>query len=633
MLREFEEPANRSDEERLNWIATLVSMGKMEIKVAVASPNKSIGMYHEKNGLMYDSLGNTIAFTGSMNETINGFYNNYESIFVFSSLRAEDSERVKDIENDFNSLWSGNEENVNVFTFPEAVKEKILTYKKDSIDLELDKKEELKKKNLKTEGPLQITDFFPRIPNDIELRDYQIEAIDNWERQSFRGIFDMATGTGKTLTGLGAITRLYESNKRLAIVIVCPYQHLVEQWVEDIKRFNIDPIIGYSASRQTNWKKRLKDCVFDFKHRLLNTFCFVTTNATFLSDYVQQEMSKIGRDTLLLVDEAHNFGATTLRKTLNDSYEYRLALSATLDRHNDPEGTALLYSFFGGKCIEYDLERAIQEKKLTPYYYYPVVVYLTEKELEKYRDVSYKISKHCFYNDEDDLEINDAAKVLFIQRARVVAGAKNKIYKLRELIANYVTEDHILIYCGATKDMDIISDVSERDVEGERQIVSVSKMLGLDFGMKVTHFTSSESSIERELIKKQFADRDPYQALVAIKCLDEGVNIPSIKTAFILASSTNPKEYIQRRGRVLRLYKDKKYATIYDFVTLPKELEKVDFSSEEAHYDYSLITKEITRMKEFGRISLNPSDSDRLIKILEETYGLDRFDGKEFIYG
>ena len=264
----------------------------------------------------------------------------------------------------------------------------------------------------------------------------------------------------------------------------------------------------------------------------------------------------------------------------------------------------------------------------------PYIVNLANnKELEKYRDLSYKISKHCFYNDEDDLEIDDAAKVLLIQRARVVAGAKNKIYKLRELIANYVTEDHILIYCGATKDMDIISDVSERDVEGERQIVSVSKMLGLDFGMKVTHFTSSESSIERELIKKQFADRDPYQALVAIKCLDEGVNIPSIKTAFILASSTNPKEYIQRRGRVLRLYKDKKYATIYDFVTLPKELEKVDFSSEEAHYDYSLITKEITRMKEFGRISLNPSDSDRLIKILEETYGLDRFNGKEFIYG
>ena len=167
-------------------------------------------------------------------------------------------------------------------------------------------------------------------------------------------------------------------------------------------------------------------------------------------------------------------------------------------------------------------------------------------------------------------------------------------------------------------------------MDGERQIVSVSKMLGNDLGMRVTHFTSAESAKEREQIKTQFANADPYQAIVAIKCLDEGVNIPSIKTAFILASSTNPKEYIQRRGRVLRKAPNKPYATIYDFVTLPTPMEYVDLGSETIRLDMSLIKKEIIRMKEFGEIAMNPSEADKLIQKLSEAYGLDTLEEEDF---
>ena len=74
---------------------------------------------------------------------------------------------------------------------------------------------------------------------------------------------------------------------------------------------------------------------------------------------------------------------------------YRLALSATLDRHGDEEGTQALKDYFGEKCIEYDLNRAIKEKKLTPYYYYPIVVYLDDEEMEKYKEISYLASKEC----------------------------------------------------------------------------------------------------------------------------------------------------------------------------------------------------------------------------------------------
>ena len=625
LLREFKEPQSSSDAERLNWLANLVASGAMEIKVAFTPPSKITGMYHEKIGLLYDISGNRVAFTGSMNETINAFHNNYESIVVFNSLVEEDEQRVRDLEYDFDSLWAGREANVNVIEFPKVAKEKLVSYKKDRTNLDLD--------SIELENNYEIAPTIPGVPAmpyGVRLHDYQNEAIDNWAAKDYCGIFDMATGTGKTYTGLGAAVRLFHDKERLAIIIVCPYQHLVEQWVEDIEKFNMRPTIGYSASKQTDWKKRLANDIMDFKLGVISSFCFVTTNATFSSEYVQKQINKLGRDTLLIVDEAHNFGAENLRRMLNPKIEYRLALSATLERHGDPSGTQALYNYFGEKCIEYGLERAIREGKLTPYFYYPKVVYLTDSELELYRELSKKVAKQCHLKADGTYEITEFGKKLLIERARIVAGASNKVILLRTLMRDYKDDTHMLVYCGAAKSFDFTSDSSERDEEGERQIVSVSKMLGLELGMKVTHFTSSESASEREKIKKQFADADPYQAIVAIKCLDEGVNIPSIKTAFILASSTNPKEYVQRRGRVLRKAPNKPFATIFDFITLPTPLEYVNFESENARFDLSLIKKEIIRMKEFGEISKNPAEADKLVNQLMETYGLDTITEEDY---
>ena len=624
LLREFKEPQTDSEAERLNWLAYLIANGYLEIKVAFTSPSKATGMYHEKIGILYDEKYNKIAFTGSMNETINAFHNNYESIVVFNSAIDEDIQRVNDLERDFDSLWAGREENITVLEFPQVVKEKLLAYKKDTVEFSLDQTE--------LEHCLEGTNRapgIPLIPIGVRLHDYQEDAIDEWAKKNYCGIFDMATGTGKTFTGLGAAARLFKDKEKAAIIIVCPYQHLVEQWVEDILKFNMLPTIGYSASKQTDWKKRLQNDIMDFKLGVIKSFCFVTTNATFSSEFVQKQLNKLGKNTLLLVDEAHNFGATNLRLTLNPKFEYRLALSATLNRHGDAEGTQALYDYFGDKCIEYGLERAIRENKLTPYYYYPCVVYLTENELEKYRDISKRIAKQCHKGKSGNLEITELGKRLMIERSRIVAGAFNKVDLLKDLMQDYRDDTHILVYCGAARNADFSSDLSEPDTEGERQIVSVSKMLGNELGMKVTHFTSSESAVEREQIKEQFANADPYQAIVAIKCLDEGVNIPSIKTAFILASSTNPKEYIQRRGRVLRKAPNKPFAKIYDFITLPTPLDYVNGDSEVARLDLGLVKREIVRMKEFGEISKNPSEAYKLIKELSEIYRLDEIGQEE----
>lgn len=613
LLREFKEPENYFQEERLNLLAHLIEDGHLEIKVAFTPPNRSTGMYHEKVGILTDKFGDKIVFTGSLNETINAFYNNYESIVVFTSWE-ESKLYAEEMQADFDSLWNNEDKDLEVIEFPDVLIEKIKVNQKPKVNYDIDEEEQIEEEAIKK--------GIPRIPKGFELREYQKEAIEKWKQRDYCGIFDMATGTGKTYTGLGAVTKLFEEKKRLAIIIVCPYQHLVEQWVEDIELFNMLPTIGYSASRQKDWKKRLEDDVLDFSIGVIDCFCFVTTNATYSSKFVIEQMSYLGKDTLLLIDEAHNFGSPNLRNKLYPTIEYRLALSATLDRHGDEEGTDCLKHYFGEKCIEYDLQRAIKEGKLTPYYYYPVVVYLDEEEIERYRDISYKASKECHKNKQGNVKITEKGKMLLLQRARIVAGAKSKLDELRNQMQQYKDDTHILVYCGATKVQTFEYDESEYDEEGERQIVAVSKILGNELGMKVTHFTSNESAEEREIIKNKFAMADPYQAIVAIKCLDEGVNIPSIKTAFILASTTNPKEYIQRRGRVLRLAKNKPYAVIYDFVTLVKPLDEVNPYSADYNCERALAKRELARIKEFGEISLNSRDSDELINDIECAYEL-----------
>lgn len=621
LLREFKEPENYFQEERLNLLAHLIENGTLELKVAFTPPKKSTGMYHEKVGIVQDSYGNQIVFTGSLNETINAFYNNYESIVVFSSWE-ESKEYAEEMQKDFELLWNGEDKDLEIIEFPEVVKDRIKIQKKPSVNYEIDDEEKGEEKAESQRGN-------PQIPDGFILREYQVDAIESWKNHGYRGIFDMATGTGKTYTGLGAVAKLFEENKRLAIVIVCPYQHLVEQWVEDIELFNMNPIIGYSASKQKKWKQRLEDDVFDFNLGIIDSFCFVTTNATYSSKFVSELMKDLGKDTLLLVDEAHNFGSESLKQKLYPNIEYRLALSATLERHGDEEGTNALKRYFGEKCIEYGLKRAIDEGKLTPYYYYPILVYLDEEELNEYKDLSYQIGKECHHDKQGKLKVTNLGKTLLMRRASLVAGARGKLDLLRKKMVEYKDDSHILVYCGATRVQTFEYDESERDEAGERQIVAVSKILGNELGMKVTHFTSNESAAERELIKRKFSTVDPYQAIVAIKCLDEGVNIPSIRTAFILASTTNPKEYIQRRGRVLRLAKNKPFAVIYDFITLATPVEEVNIYGVDFNCEKALAKRELLRLKEFGEISLNSRDSDELINDIMCAYQITDADLEE----
>lgn len=250
VISKMQSPKNAFEFERLNLLANMIADGILSMKIAICENVGSLGLYHEKLGIISDDLGDMVAFSGSMNETNVALNLNYETIDVFRSWTNEyEKERAKAKKNAFLAIWNNNESGIDIIEFPELSDEFIKKYLREKIDYN----------SFETRFPPMLSDVrkrkvmphLPCRPIDLLLYDYQEEAIMKWAKNSYNGIFDMATGTGKTLTGLGAITRLSDDlNGKLAVIIVCPYQHLVEQWVEDIEKFNIKPIIGYSQSPQ-----------------------------------------------------------------------------------------------------------------------------------------------------------------------------------------------------------------------------------------------------------------------------------------------------------------------------------------------------------------------------------------------
>lgn len=622
---------NMADKSRLNMLADLIASGVLDIRIAFAESKMGYGIYHEKVAIVTDASGDRIAFSGSMNESATAMRENYEAIDVFRSW--DDPEgRVQVKAGAFEAIWEDREPGICTYDFPDVKDEIVRRYHVGNPDFS----DDMLIQSEKTLPRLRASDCYPRVPDAYTLRDYQRDAISEWGKHCYRGIYDMATGTGKTVTALASVVELCQwLGNELAVVIVCPYQHLVDQWVEDIELFNIRPIVGYSTSPQKDWERRLDKAIRDQKFGVIGAkfFCFICTNGTYATQRVQVMISKIRKPKLLIIDEAHNFGAEYLRSLLREDFEYRLALSATIERYGDTEGTDMLFSYFGERCIEYTLEEAIYGRGdeppcLTPYRYYPVVIYLEENELEQYAALSLEIAKAMRVGCDGKKKLTEHGKKLALKRARLVAAAHQKLAALKREIEPYRQDNYMLVYCGATKveiDAGKMQDVDEYE---NRQIDVVTRLLGDELDMKVRQFTSRENSAEREEIKGMFAHAD-LQALIAIKCLDEGVNIPMIKTAFILASTTNPREYVQRRGRLLRKDRQglKRRAEIYDFITLPRLVEEAAVLPDEDMWgEKRLVYNELVRAREFAELAENHAQvTQQLDEIEEGFFGLTGF--------
>lgn len=602
-------PLNKFTKERLNIVATLVAKGMLNFKIAFMEDDNGINIYHEKIGIAYDMEGKRIAFIGSMNDSENGFENNFESVTVFTDFRSDgQKDYVDEIEDNFERLWKNETDKVKVIPFPKIIIDKLLSFRCGDIDYEIDRKQFEKRIVMLKKNKLI------NIPENIKLMDYQKEAILNWKNQNYVGIYDMATGTGKTITALGSIEYLAtELDNKIAVFIVCPYIHLITQWEEELIKWGVKPILAYGQSNDKNWLKHLSDA--DKRFRLLGIpYICVTTNDTFKSEKIQKIVKNISEneDVLLVVDEAHNVGANGMAKCLTENIKYRLALSATIERYRDKKGTDIIFEYFKNRCIEYTLEKAIEDGSLCGYEYHIIYSFLSDEELSDYKRLTREISK-CYVKKNGKMHLNDVGKIKAFKRKRILAGASDKIGLLKDYMQEYINDKHILVYCGATNVID------DKTGDLEKQIILVNKMLEDELGMSVHKFTSDEDISERETIKQCF-DKGMYQVLTAIKCLDEGVNIPNIQKAFILSSSQNPKEFIQRRGRLLRKAEGKDIAIIYDFVTMPRPFYQI--KNEDYEEDKSILLGEMLRVQEFAKASVNKSEGFGAIDKIQEAYGV-----------
>ena len=608
LLKGLREPITYFEEERLNLVATLIANGNFDLKLAFIENGDGFRLYHEKIAVFVDWEGNRISYAGSANESENGLDGNFESLYTFCSWKdASQVEAVCIAEDDFNQMWENDTVKLHVIDFPDIVVQKLMKYKKPSgVNWNTDEEEFGYKAYLKSQQRF-------RVPDGIILHDYQEDAVQEWQINGYKGIFDMCTGAGKTYTALYGMVQLSKMvDEKLAVFIVCSYIHLVSQWEEDVEQWcSVPIIIAHSKSPNSEWKQDLLKSYKRFR-KDGSPFVCITTNDSFAGNEIQQYICRFKEEqnVLLIVDEAHNFGSEQMIKVMPWNIPHRIALSATIKRHMDKTGTNKINEFFGEKCIEYTLERAIQEGNLVHYDYIPIPVALTEYELSKYRQLTQRLKQYIIMKD-GKMKISEAGKPIIFQRTRLLAGAENKISVLMDLFREYRDDNNILVYCGATS-------VEDEDTgEYVRQIDLVTKKLQTEYQMSVKRFTAEENLKERKNIKTYFA-QGMYQVVTAIKCLDEGVNIPGIKTAFIMSSSRNPKEFVQRRGRLLRKSDNKKKAVIYDFITLPRDLDNI--VPGDIDEDKTIVVGEVARMVEFGKLSDNPEVTDDLVNQVMTAY-------------
>jgi DNA phosphorothioation system restriction enzyme len=453
----------------------------------------------------------------------------------------------------------------------------------------------------------------PRMPVSLQLRQYQQEAIASWFTNNGRGTLKMATGSGKTITALAIACELYQQINLQVLVVVCPYRHLVTQWARECEKFNLQPILAFENLR--TWQSQLSTQIYNLSSGSQRFVTVITTNSTLIGDGFQSQLKYFPAKTLIIGDEAHNLGAPKLEESLPRSVGLRLALSATPERYFDDFGTQSLFDYFGTVLQpEFTLRDAIAQGALVHYLYYPVLVELTEAESIAYLKLTKRIGRSLLYRERENgqagnFEDNEDLKPLLMQRARLIGAAENKLNALRDLMKTRRETTHTLFYCS-----DGSQDAGERS--SLRQLKAVAKILGVDLGYKVSTYTAQTSLQEREVLRRQFESGE-LQGLVAIRCLDEGVDIPAIQTAVILSSSGNPRQFIQRRGRVLRPHPAKERATIFDMIVLPPDLDR-----ETIEVERNLLKKELRRFVEFADLADNAGVARMKLLDLQKRYGL-----------
>lgn len=557
------------NDDQLKLLSTLIAQGVMDIKIAVT---KTVGDYHDKLGILEDFDGNVVVFYGSPNSSLNGYRDNYEKIRVVKSWQESQKASIADERNEFESLWNGTNPFVSVYDYNESAQKQIFKVVSERKDARAHK-----------------------ATQPVKLRDYQDEAIAAWVANHYHGFYVMATGTGKTWTAIFSAKKLIEIHPSM-IVICAPYKHLIRQWADDVIKAFPDAKVIMVSSENPSWETQISQEIIRKKYHPEKQIIIISTIASFNMERFNLAIKKSDKDKLLIVDEAHRF--TNRTDHIKQQFTYMLGLSATPFSGTSAKKGIELMQFFGGQVFSLPIEKALG-KYLVNYYYRPIFVDATEEEEQRFKYHSQKIAS-CFKNN---ICINPDLLVKSLRnRLRVISMAEEKKTRIDGIVNQVEEKDHFVVYCGDGK---LFDDNTSEEI---RHIRFVKGVLD-EHGYKPSQFTAKENMQERMNLVDQF-NRGNITALSAIRCLDEGINIPSIKSALILSSNDDYREFVQRRGRILRKFDDKQTATIYDVIVLPSD-------------DMQMWAKiELRRFLEYAKLALNWDETEIQLSALCDRYGL-----------
>ena len=577
--------------ENIQALAWLLSSGLLKIKIVVGLKSRH-SLFHQKVGIVFDEAGDILSFSGSINETAQAWVNNIEEFKVFRSWEPGQIEYLQSDLNKFLAYWKGERPKLaRVYDVPDAIKERILRVRpRDINDLQIMRRYRKDRKANK---------------NLLSLFPHQAQAVEKWIANGYSLLMEMATGTGKTRTAIGCIVEMLKKREKLCIIIATPQLTLTQQWEQDIidLKISVDKMITvpgtYSSSQ---WKKELELLLLDISDNKVRTAIIFTTHTTASTDRFINiiKANKYGTKIMFICDEVHAIGSFQQRKAMLQEYEYRIGLSATPERMFDDSGTNQIRSYFGNDSFEFSIADALStinpstnQPFLNQFFYYPIFVQLTPKEIKQYAIYTRKIAWLKQQEDVDEEKIQR----LYDRRAKIGKNAENK----------YEAFSNLLDRMNPPGIKDTIVFVSDQQISRCFDIMSCKKIrrAKITESESADKIVNEEGESERQEIISQFKRRE-LQVLVGMKCLDEGIDIKNARIAILMANSTNPREYVQRVGRVIRTMPGKGPSEIYDFIIAP------DVS---ASTGMGILEKEARRSQQ---IAINALNYEEVRKAFEE---------------
>ncbi|MDM1530753.1 DEAD/DEAH box helicase family protein [Myroides odoratimimus] len=611
-----------------NCLRYLIDNNRIKI-LPVTTKNGEIS--HYKEALFWDYNDNVINIVGSCNFTYKGIVCNGES-FVVNRSWGENSERanIANEQQEYEIIFSQKSKDF-IYLEPEKliniIKQKstslscqeLLLEELDLFEIDHNTQNLICNVNSRLEEKFKINveELLnnPRFPKNQSPRDYQKEAYEKWKNNNFHGVFAMATGTGKTKTSLNCLVEEFKLNKSYFSIILVPSISLLDQWEEEIKEFNFKNILKVGGG--SSWEQFLPNYTSNFKAGLKNNLIIISTYDSFCSDRFQKYFKNIESEFILIADEAHNIGANNIKAILeNCLVNKKIGLSATPKRIYDLEGTQFIDKFFNDQepyLFSFDMKQAMDRGYLAPYYYYPVIVQLKENEFKEYVEISKQLLKY-FDFEHGMFKKDPVVERLLLKRKSIIHKAENKLKSFQDILLELKQKNKLqYIFTYVPEGFRYNENGIEQRIIDE-YLLSANSVLPT---LKMNTYTS-ESETPKDILRG--FEEGKIDMLLAMKMLDEGVDIPRAEIGIFASSTGNPRQYIQRRGRLLRKHRDKEVAIIYDMIVIPSITQN---SPELYSFEKNMVKNELRRVGYFASLAINFYDSKDVLEHIFIKYELD----------